>query len=160
MRPVRLGDTTRRPTMRLGHWMVAVLGVVAAAGVARAGADAPGGVAGDKRVLLLPFLQTGEVGEGQAVGPWVGRAIQQNMLNELSRAGGFDVVLVKEGGGVDDPESARKAAADRGARFVVFGSFQSMAGMMRVTGQVLDTRSNAYAGTMKATGTQRDLFLI
>ena len=138
--------------MRLGIRMLAVLAVVVVAGAASAGADAP---SGDGRVLLLPFLQTGETQEGQ----WIGKAMQQNMLNELSRAGGLDV-MVNEGGGVGDPEQARKAAADRGARFVVFGSYQMSAGMVRVTGQVLDTKTNKYVGAMKGTGTQRDLFLI
>lgn len=110
--------------------------------------EAPG------KVLLLPF---------EAVGPdgpaWIGAAVQQNLLAELSRGTGREVVMSK-GPGATDPAKALAAGRQAGAEFVVYGSFQLNGSDLRITGQILDVISGAPTAGLKATGSMRDLFAL
>jgi TolB-like protein len=131
--------------------------VIAAQAATQERRAAPAEVAADPSVLLMPFQAIGDAG----VMPWLGQAIQQNVLNELSRGTGLDpVVPPKDTAAVSDADSARKAADAQKARFVLYGSFHAAGRDLRITGQILDVKSNRHIGGVKATGSTRDLFLL
>ena len=103
------------------------------------------------KVLLIPFNSV-----GPAEKDWVAKALQQNLVAELSRVN--SVQAVTQDANVDGMDNALKAAATANAVFVVFGSYHAVDGELRMTGQVVDViKKQAIAG-LKSTGTQRDLF--
>lgn len=112
-------------------------------------------IAGTK-VLVVPLT---EVSDG-AKRDWLGRAMHQSMLAELSRLGFVDPITAKnvEPATVADLDAATKAGKDAGAAFVVFGSYQIVDDELRVTGQIADVSTGKAAGGIKATGNVRDLF--
>src|SRR3954452_10664397 len=83
------------------------------------------------KVLLLPFESVGE-----AEKPWVAKALVQNLVAELSRVNSVQVVTGNDP--ARDQEAALKAADAAKADFVIWGSYQSVDGDLRMTGQVLD----------------------
>jgi TolB-like protein len=107
-------------------------------------ADAP-------RVLVVPFD-----GAGPADKAWIAKALQQNLVAELSRVNSVEPVTSDKVPA--DKPAAVKAAKDAGAQFVVFGAYQVVDADLRITGQVLDVVENQTVAGLKATGTQRDLF--
>jgi len=103
------------------------------------------------KVLLLPFDSA-----GPAEKQWVAKALQQNLLAELSRVNSIEPILGTQVG--PTIEAARKSAAEDKADYVIFGSYQAIDSDLRMTGQVIDvTKKQSIAG-LKSTGTQRDLF--
>jgi TolB-like protein len=107
--------------------------------------------AGPAKVLLLPFDSVGP-GEKQ----WIAKALQQNLLAELSRINSVEPVAGDRSAA--NLDAAVKAAQDAGAEFVVFGSYQSIEGDLRMTGQVVDISKKQAVAGLKSTGSQRDLF--
>jgi TolB-like protein len=103
------------------------------------------------RVLLLPFESAGE-----AERAWVAKAVQQNLLAELSRVNSVQVVTGDTS--PKDQDAALKAAQDAKADYIVFGSYQAVEGDLRITGQVLDANKKEAVAGLKATGSVRDLF--
>src|SRR5262245_30671882 len=103
---------------------------------------------GEVSVLLLPLSPVGETKMA-----WVGQAVQQNLLMELSKANSIQPIAPKgTGAAIEDVDAAKKAASEVGAGFVMFGSVQEGAAGLRITGQVLEVRSGRYIGGVKATG--------
>src|SRR5437764_2030851 len=76
-------------------------------------------LAAQPKVLLLPF---------DSIGPsdkqWVAKALQQNLLAELSRVNSIQPLISDKI--AKDQNDAMKLAADANADYVVFGSFQSV----------------------------------
>ena len=107
--------------------------------------------AGPAKVLLLPFDSA-----GPAEKQWISKALQQNLLAELSRVNSVEPVLGAQVANTID--AALKAAQDAGAQFVVFGSYQAIDADLRMTGQVIDVATKQPVAGLKSTGTQRDLF--
>ena len=103
------------------------------------------------KVLLIPFNSV-----WPAEKDWVAKALQQNLVAELSRVN--SVQAVTQDGTVDGMDNALKAAATANADFVVFGSYQAVDGDLRMTGQVVDVSKKQAITGLKSTGTQRDLF--
>jgi TolB-like protein len=103
------------------------------------------------RVLLLPFESVGESAK-----PWVAKALQQNLVAELSRFG--SVTPVTGEGTAADLNGALKLAEKAKADYVVFGSYQAVEGDLRITGQVVETSKKESVAGLKATGNARDLF--
>jgi len=103
------------------------------------------------KVLLIPFDSV-----GPAEKQWVAKALQQNLLAELSRVNSVQVVTQERA--VSETEAALKAAATVSADYVVFGSYQAVDGDLRMTGQVLDVAKKQAVAGLKSTGSQRDLF--
>ncbi|MGE5609577.1 MAG: hypothetical protein ACM359_10015 [Bacillota bacterium] len=115
------------------------------------------GVEPNHRVLLLPFAPLGE--EGNSL--WVGQAVQQNLLSELSRVGTVEpVVPMTQTTAAAGTDEALQAGQTAKATYVVFGSYQMGEAGLRLTGQVLEVQSGRLIGGMKATGTLRDLFFL
>jgi TolB-like protein len=123
-------------------------GMLVLAAVMWIGASA---MAQELRVVVLPFEG---VGPEQGAKGWVARAIQQNLMTELSRTNSVKPVAGTAAAG--DQEAALKAGA--GAKYVVFGSYQVVESDLRITGQVLDVEKKEAVAGLKATGTLRDLF--
>lgn len=106
-------------------------------------------------VLLMPFTPLGETREAE----WIGRAVQQSLLSELSRMKGVQPMLPGEGvKGTGDMASVAKVGKAAGAEYVVYGSYQIGEVGLRLMGQVLEVKSGRFVGGMKATGVVRDLF--
>jgi len=105
-------------------------------------------------VLLLPFGLLGEGGGGE----WIGKAVQQSLLSDLSRNKSLQPLAPAQAARAVDLEEARKAGKAAGADFVVYGSYQLSETGLRITGQVLDVNSGRFVGGVKATGTVRELF--
>ena len=103
------------------------------------------------KVLLLPFESAGEEAK-----PWIAKALQQNLLAELSRFS--SVTPVTGDAAAADLNAALQRAESAKADYVVFGSYQSVGTDLRITGQVVDTSKKESVGGLKATGTHRDLF--
>jgi TolB-like protein len=103
------------------------------------------------KVLLIPFNSVGPAEKG-----WVAKALQQNLVAELSRVN--SVQAVTQDRAVDGMEGALKAASTASADYVVFGSYQAVDGDLRMTGQVVDVSKKQAITGLKSTGTQRDLF--
>src|SRR5689334_16931398 len=103
------------------------------------------------RVLLLPFDSVGPIEKD-----WVAKALQQNLVAELARVNSVQAVTgERPASGVD---AALKAAGDAKADYVVFGSYQSVDGDLRMTGQVIEVSKRQAVAGLKSTGSQRDLF--
>jgi TolB-like protein len=108
-------------------------------------------------VLLLPFAPLGE--EGNTL--WVGQAVQQNLLSELSRVSSIQPIApIAQSKAATDTDEALQAGQAAKATYVVFGSYQISEAGLRLTGQVLEVSSGRLIGGMKATGTLRDLFFL
>jgi TolB-like protein len=106
-----------------------------------------------EKVLVLPFEA---VGPEQGQKGWVARALQQNLMAELSRAGSVKPASATAAAG--DQEAAIRAGEAAGAKYVVFGTYQSVESDLRITGQVVDVSTKQAIAGLKATGTLRDLF--
>ena len=131
---------------------LAMIGLLALAGGVLA-AEPP---AGPADVLLLPFAP---VNQADA---WIGQAVQQNLLNELGRTPLISPVTpaTQPAQPIADLAGARKAAESANSAYVVFGSYQVNDAALRLTAQVLETRSGRIVGSGKATGPMRDLFAL
>jgi TolB-like protein len=103
------------------------------------------------KVLLIPFDSV-----GPAEKQWVAKALQQNLLAELSRVNSVQAVTAQRP--VSGTDDALKAATAVKADYVVFGSYQSVDGDLRMTGQVFDVGKKQAVAGLKSTGSQRDLF--
>jgi TolB-like protein len=103
------------------------------------------------KVLLLPFESVGPVEKD-----WVAKALQQNLVAELARVNSVQAVTGDHPASAMD--AALKAAGEANADYVVFGSYQSVDGDLRMTGQVIDVSKKQAVAGLKTTGSQRDLF--
>lgn len=87
---------------------------------------------------------------------WIGPAVQQSILSDLS------VALAGGAAQADSPaidsNDAVKTASQANARYVVFGSFQSIDGLLRFTAQVWDAKENKSIAGLKVTGEAHDIF--
>ena len=120
-------------------------------------ADAPPAVS----VLVTAFAPLGEASESA----WIGQAIQQDLLAELSRMPQTAALspaavsaTTRPAEGVLDSATAQKMARQAGAMFVLFGSYQISNNELRVTAQMVDARNGLPVGALKATGGVGELF--
>jgi len=105
----------------------------------------------DSTILILPI----EPPMGSY--SWVGRAIQQDMLVDLTQITRAHV-LAPSSSPVADSDAVLKAGKDARADFVVFGFAQTSATQLRVTGQVMDVATGHTLANLKATAPADDLF--
>ncbi|HSV15037.1 MAG TPA: hypothetical protein VLI90_12330 [Tepidisphaeraceae bacterium] len=101
-------------------------------------------------VLVLPFTPI----VAESASDFLSHAVQQNLITDLGR-GQYHPTA-------GDPTTATPLAAgrDTGARYVIAGSYQSIEGQLRFTGQIVDVQAGTVVGGMTATGGPRDLFAI
>jgi TolB-like protein len=107
----------------------------------------------DTTVLVLPFSSPSNANQ-----QWIGKAVQQDLLTDLTEGTTTHVIAPSSIAPADDNDAALRAARDRNAAFVVFGQAQSTDKEVRLTGQVLDVASGTTLGALKATGPADELF--
>lgn len=94
------------------------------------------------------------------VGPkdqaWVARAIEENFIAELSRAG--TVWPVRAIAKSADQNDVMMTARNSGATYVLTGSYQIVDEEIRATGQIIAVDDGHVVGGLTATGPTRDLF--
>lgn len=113
--------------------------------------------AAPSNVLILAFDQIGGTASNY---DWIGRAVQQNLQTELGRLKALQLATTSQAGSqpAADVKAAVEAGKSVGASAVIFGSFQIMEPDLRINGQVVDVATGRTLGTLKSTGTVRDLF--
>jgi TolB-like protein len=105
-------------------------------------------------IFLPPLLPIGEDGKTA----WIAHAVQQNILNDLTRVQGVKPILPAIPPA--DRDSAIKAAKSAGANFLLEGSYTLADPGIRITIQILDLATNQYIGAAKATGPLKELFAL
>ena len=115
---------------------------------------AAGQAQGAPRVAVLPFV----AGTKDAETNNLGSTVQQGLVSELSSSGGVQASAVK--GSATDATEAANQARDAGARYVVFGTVQSVNGQVRMTGQVYDAQAGRTVAPLKATGPANNFFAV
>ena len=131
------------------YMLVAVLTPVTVC-LAASPSTQPGSISGST-ILVLPIEPpSGSYG-------WVGRAIQQDLLVDLTQMTRAHVIAPASPLAADN-DAALRAGRDAGANYVVFGTAQSSGAQLRVTGQVLDAATGQTLTNLKATAPMDDLF--
>lgn len=108
----------------------------------------------EAKVLIVPFAPV------EATDPdWIGRAVQQSLLADLSRAiGSVAIQAVGDPSPLSAVEQAIEAGRKVNARYVIFGSYQRIEPTLRITGQIVDVSTGKVVAGLKSTGSSRDLF--
>lgn len=106
------------------------------------------------RTLILPFGSITPTAELA----WISPAVQQSLLADLSSAS--TGAATSADNPTTNSDDAVKAAIQRNARYVVFGSYQSVDGLLRLTGQVWDAQQNKSMAGLKVTGEATDIFTL
>ena len=104
-------------------------------------------------ILVLPFSSP----SGDADG-WVGKAVQQDLLTDLTQGTTLQAVGPASVAPAADGDAALHAARDKGAAYVIYGQSQKTDKEMRLSGQVLDVSTGKPIGALKATGPSDELF--
>src|SRR5689334_11876960 len=113
------------------------------------------------KVLLLPFVPV-DTASGLE---WLGRGIVQTAQADLSRNPAVQPMTVDTtktdfappAGGYDTT-AATRIAKSTGAQYVVFGSYHSQSGDVRVSGVIADADTGRTVGGIKTTGSLRGVF--
>jgi len=105
-------------------------------------------------IFIGPLTPIGEDGKTA----WISQAVQQNILNDLTRVQGVKPIL--PAAPPADRDAAIKAAKSAGAHFLLEGSYTLADPGIRITIQVFDLKTNTYIGSAKATGPLRELFAL
>jgi TolB-like protein len=103
-------------------------------------------------VLLTRFAQLSETAGTE----WIGRAVQESLLTDLSRVDGYAVVSDQHPP-TTDLGTAAQLGRDAGADLVVIGGYQQIGNDLRITGQIVDAVNGEVAGTIKSTATENEL---
>ncbi|HEV2296074.1 MAG TPA: hypothetical protein VGR35_19675 [Tepidisphaeraceae bacterium] len=107
------------------------------------------------RVLVLPFDELGDAPRRE----WIGKAMQQSLMAELTRSGMVSVVTPPaDAPPANDAAAAAKLARDQHAALAILGSYQLVGEELRITGQMIESIDGEHIAAIKATGNLRDLF--
>src|SRR5688500_14247144 len=107
------------------------------------------------RVLVLPFTELSDEPRRE----WVGKAMQQSLVAELTRSGMVSVVTPPaDAAPANDAAAAARLARDQRAPLAITGSYQLIGEELRVTGQMIEAINGEHIAAIKATGSLRDLF--
>jgi TolB-like protein len=112
------------------------------------------------KILVLPFAPV----DARDRDDLVGRGVQQSLVTDLARADVQPVTLdparpesSSPAGGYDST-AVLNLGRGQSARYVVHGTYQFNNEEVRLTGLVIDVDENRTVGSVKATGSLRDLF--
>jgi TolB-like protein len=109
------------------------------------------------RVLVMPFDELSDTPKRD----WVGKAMQQSLVAELTRTGTVSVITPPaDAPEVKDAKALAKLARDLQAPLVITGTYQLLDQDLRVTGQMLESINGEPVAGIKADGNLRDLFSI
>lgn len=136
---------------RLPLMSAAVLAGLSGLVVPHAKADAP--APDTRQILVLPFSSPSGANEA-----WVGKAVQQDLLTDLTQGTTARVSAPARATAASDSDEALKAGRDAGASIVIYGQAQNTGKDVRLSGQVLDVSTAKVIGALKATGGSDDLF--
>lgn len=104
-------------------------------------------------VLVLPFVDAG----GNA--PWVGKSIQQSLVGDVGRGGGFKPVTTPSTGVPSgDLAVAISAARQANVPYVVFGSYRVDGDQLHVTANAIDVEKMQLVGGVRVGRSKRDIF--
>jgi TolB-like protein len=107
------------------------------------------------RVLVLPFTELSDEPKRE----WVGKAMQQSLIAELTRSGMVAVVTPPaDAPPANDAAAAATLARGQHAPLAILGSYQLIGEELRVTGQMIESINGEHIAAIKATGSLRDLF--
>jgi TolB-like protein len=109
-----------------------------------------------EKVLIMPFAPV-DPNSNQV---WIGRAVGQNLMTDFSRSPLLTPISPGAVQATDDLAAAVKAGKESGARYVIFGSFQGESANLRITGQIIDMKTEQPIAGLRATGMMRDLFAL
>lgn len=106
------------------------------------------------KIVVLPLVAINPA-EQQS---WVGRQVRQAMVADLvpTAPGRVDALDTT----AKDPSAAMQAARKAGARYMVTGEFATINDDVRVMGRIIDVQSGKALASIKATGSDNDLFQI
>jgi len=135
------------------HLLLALCTVLAASLPIHAASNLDAGAAAAPTILVVPFVTTSD-----GSNPWVGKAVQQDLLTELTHGTLARVMAPTSAAPAADAATALKAARDQSASIVIYGQAQLVGPNVRLTGQILDVSSGAALGAVKVTGPFDDLF--
>ena len=135
------------------------LGVLLVSPVARA--ESTTQPARATRVLILPLESINPAPEHL----WIGPAVQQSLLAEFASIKSLQAVTLDTPGpakpnGFIGVAKAISLGQDHDASFVLFGSYQTLDGNVRITAQVLNVDAEEIVGGLKVTGPTNDLFTL
>lgn len=106
------------------------------------------------KVLVLPFAPALATDAD-----WISRAVQQSVVADLSRpTTGRPVQAVSDNTAINNTNDAIEAGKKAGAKYVVFGNYQTVEPTLKVTGQIIDVETGKVVSGLKSTGSVRDLF--
>lgn len=109
------------------------------------------------RVLVLPFEELSDAPQRA----WVGKAMQDSLIAELTRSGLVAVITPPaDAQPTKDAAAAAQLARDQHAPLAILGSYQLVGEELRVTGQMIESIDGEHIAAIKATGSLRDLFSI
>lgn len=111
---------------------------------------------GAQRVLVMPLNAVNLRGDTA----WIGAAVQQNIVADLGRNGAAAAVGFTGEFAAPELAAAVKAGQQTNSDLVVFGTYQSVEGEIRLTASVVDVRSSQVQGTAKATGAAAKLLSV
>lgn len=139
--------------MRHTLWTIFVAALAAvgffAPNLARADATQP--AAGP--ILVLPFATPSGANDA-----WIGKAVQQDLLTDLTQGTVARVLAPASAPPAADQDAALAAARQAGAAIVVYGQAQTTGKEVRLSGQVLDANDGKALAAIKATGPTDELF--
>jgi TolB-like protein len=113
-------------------------------------------------VLILPFQNLSQGHEGD----WAGNSIQQTLAGDVTRTRTMAVLAPVPSSGlipespVTDAPSAAHAGEQLHAPYVVFGTYEIVGQDLRINAHVVDTHSAQVMGSLRATGTTAQMFLL
>ena len=137
--------------MKWPAFLIIALACLSASGQSTAPVEIP-------TVLVLKFEQV-----DQAAGfAWLSRSIQQSLVTDINRSRFARAITLPEARSVPttDTSVALSLATEQRADYVIVGGYQAWDDALRVTAQVIDAKTGKVAGSLKATGDQRSLFLM
>src|SRR5579871_1313322 len=105
-------------------------------------------------VLILRFDTPGDPDGAD----WIGRAAQEDLATDLTAQTTARIKNPFTIKPISDLDAAVKEARESHASYVVFGQAQSVDGVVRLTGRVVDVATGNPLGTLKITGPRSSLF--
>jgi TolB-like protein len=109
-------------------------------------------------VLIAPFQQIN--GSDNTSRAWVGQALLEDMIATVSRYGTLQPKALDKTLSNTDSTTALKEGQVNNAAVVIYGSYQTVGDLIRISGSVANVNSGHTMGSLQATGSTQDLFRI
>jgi len=132
------------------HW---IIGAALAAAVAINSSLAGAQVTPAQRVLVIPFT-TLNLPESQQ---WIAKGVEENIVADFGRNGGWSPVAFQGQVIVEDNATAARLGRQAAADYAIRGSAQVVGESVRLTAQLIETKSGDTLSTAAVTGSPKDL---